>query len=248
MSSFLKKPNLPDGRVTTLICGGLNAKLIDYLERRGIELLYTEENITVDKAVSNHADLFALYLGDGRIIIDRGQTELISELKASGFSVTETDGKVAGAYPGDCILNHTVVDKYIIGNSKIFDKTVKEECEVFNVIHTNQGYCKCSVLVVNENSVITDDESIARNIREKGIECLLISKGDVFLDGHEYGFIGGASGKIAKSEIIFFGDITKHRDYMRIKEFLADRDIDIISFDFPLTDFGGIITLKENIF
>ncbi len=247
MSSFLNKPNLPEGRVSSLICGGLNAELIDYLERRGIELFYTEENKTVDRAVSNHADLSALYLGDGRIVIDRGQTELISVLKASGFSVSETAVKVGGTYPGDCILNHAVTGEYIIGNSKIFDESVKRLCNGLKVISVKQGYCKCSVLVVDERSLITDDESVARNVSEKGIDCLLISKGDVFLEGHEYGFIGGASGKISKNEIIFFGDITKHRDYDSIKKFIADRDMDIISFDFSLTDFGGIIPVKENI-
>ncbi len=248
MSDFLKNPNLPDGIVTTLICGGLNTELIDYLKGRGIEIFYTEENKTVGKAVSKHADLSVLYLGDGNIIIDREQKNLILTLKKSGFSVNESAVGVGGSYPGDCILNHTVIGGRIIGNSKIFDPTVKRLCGDSQVISVNQGYCKCSVLVVDENSIVTDDESIARNTRENGIDCLLISKGDIFLDQHEYGFIGGASGKISKSEIIFFGDISKHRDYDRIKGFLTDRGLKIISFDFPLTDFGGIIPVKENIF
>lgn len=248
MSTFLKNPNLPEGKVTSLICGGLNRELIDYFEHRGIKLYFTEENETVDKAVSKHADLSVLYLGDGRIIVDRGQNVLITELEASGLSVTETAAEVGGAYPDDCILNHAIVREHIIGNKKIFDEAVKKECISLKAIHTNQGYCKCSVLVVDERSIITDDESIARNASENGMECLLISKGDVFLHGHDYGFIGGASGKISKSEIIFFGKITKHRDYKKIEKFISDRDIRIISFDFPLTDFGGIIPIKENIF
>ncbi len=247
MSAFLNNPNLPEGNVYSLICGGLNADIIDYFERRGIELLYTEENKTVDKAVSKHADLSALYFGGGRIVVDRGQTKLISKLKALGFSVTETDEKVSGTYPGDCILNHTVMGENIIGNSKIFDESVKRLCKGLKAISVNQGYCKCSVLVVDERSIITDDESVARKVSENGIECLLISKGDIFLEGHSYGFIGGAGGKISKNEIIFFGDITKHRDYDRIKKFIAGKDMEIISFDFPLTDFGGIIPVKENI-
>ncbi len=247
MIRFILNPNVPDGYVTALICGGLNKELCDYLNSRGIEILYTEKNGMVESSVSEHSDLSALYLGEGRIIVDRGQTGLISVLNEKGFYVTETAKTVEGSYPDDCILNHTIIGKYIIGNSKIFDESVKKECRSLEVIHTNQGYCKCSVLIVDENSVITDDESIACSVQKKGINCLLISKGDVALHGHDYGFIGGAGGKISKNELIFFGDITKHSDYGRIKEFICDRGIKFISFDFPLTDFGGIIPIKENI-
>ncbi len=247
MSDFLKNANLPEGQVTSLICGGLNNVIISHLEKRGIEVIYTKENNFVDKSVSKHCDLSVLYLGEGKIIVDRGQTELISKLKATGFSVTETVKKVEGHYPDDCILNHTIIGEQIIGNSKIFDDSVKEGCKKLDVISVKQGYCKCSILVVDENSIITDDESIARTAGKKGIDCLFISKGDIFLEGHEYGFIGGASGKLSRDEIIFFGDITKHRDYSRIKKFTEERGVKIISLDFPLADFGGIIPVKENI-
>ncbi len=248
MSIFLKKANLPNGKVSSLICGKLNKNLIDYFRNKDIEVIFTDENKCIDKAVSNHADLSVLYLGDGRITVDKGQIKLISELIAQGFTVVESEQETGGAYPNDCILNHTLLSDYIIGNSKIFDESVKNEIKEFKLIHTNQGYCKCSVLVVDEHSVITDDESIAKSVLKNGLDCLLVSKGDVFLDGHAYGFIGGASGKISRNEIIFFGDITRHRDYNRINKFLSERGIKIISFNFPLTDFGGIIPIKENIF
>ncbi|MBR5437447.1 MAG: hypothetical protein IKV21_00875, partial [Clostridia bacterium] len=104
------------------------------------------------------------------------------------------------------------------------------------------------VLVIDERSVITDDESIARKLRENGFDCLLIRKGDISLEGHGYGFIGGASGKISENEIIFFGDVTRHRDYESIRDFICERKMETIKFDFPLTDFGGIIPIKENKF
>ena len=81
--------------------------------------------------------------------------------------------------------------------------------------------------------------------KENGFDCLLIAKGDVSLPGHEYGFIGGASAKISESEVLFFGDITKHRDYKKIADFIKKYGYEIISLDFPLTDFGGIIPIIE---
>lgn len=246
MSRFIAESNLPQGKVASLICGGLNDEIISYFLCRGIDILFTEKKTTVDPAVSRHCDLYALYLGDGKIILDREQTELAVKLEAEGFNVLKTQKSVNGEYPNDCILNHTLIGKHIIGNSRIFDGALMKECADYEVIHTNQGYCKCSILVVDENSVITDDVSIAHNCRENGFDCLLVSKGDIFLNKHEYGFIGGASGKISKNEIVFFGDITKHRDYYPIKSFIYDRGMKIISFNFPLTDFGGIVPIKEN--
>ncbi len=248
MTRFIEKPNLPEGRVSSLICGGLNAELRDFFSERGIELYYTAENKCADKSVSDHCDLSVLYLGNGKIIVDKGQAFLISRLREKGLEVVETFDEVSGAYPHDCILNHTIIGDCIIGKKEIFDKAVLDYCKNFEHIQVRQGYCKCSVLVVDERSVITDDESIAAKVCENGLDCLLISKGDVFLDGHEYGFIGGASGKISKNEILFFGDITKHRDYYSIKEFTDARGIEIISLDFQLTDFGGIVPIKENNF
>ncbi len=248
MTDFIKNPNLPEREVSQLICGGLNDELIRFFESRGIQILYTCENLSSDESVRKHADISVLYLGNGRIIADSSQKELIEKLKESGFSVTQAVKSAEGLYPEDCILNHTVIGRYIIGKEKIFDESVKSLARDLEVVSVNQGYCKCSVLVVDENSLITDDGSVARKAAEKGIDCLLISKGDVFLDGHEYGFIGGASGKISKDEVVFFGDITKHRDYERIKSFLHERGIRTVHFSFRLTDFGGIIPLKENNF
>ncbi|MBQ3136047.1 MAG: hypothetical protein IJB74_01060 [Clostridia bacterium] len=248
MSRFIAKSNLPESDVKALICGGLNKELIKYFTDIGIEIYLTQVNKNIDPSVSEHCDLSALYLGNGKIITDKCQFALIERLQSDGFDVINTVKFVSGSYSGDCILNHTLIDKYIIGNSKIFDEAVLRECKNFKLISTKQGYCKCSVLVIDEKSVITDDESIARSCRLNGIESLLISKGDIRLNGHEYGFIGGASGKISKDKVVFFGDITKHRDYLKINEFISERGMKIISFDFPLTDFGGIIPVKENNF
>jgi hypothetical protein len=65
------------------------------------------------------------------------------------------------------------------------------------------------------------------------------------LPGHQYGFIGGASGKISENEILFFGDITAHQDYKKIAGFIEKHGCKIISLNFPLTDFGGIIPIIE---
>ena len=245
MNRFIETPNLPKGKATSLICGGLNNELIEFLTSREIEIIYTEKNNYVDKSISDNCDISALYLGNGKIIVDNQQKKLIETLKEKNLTVIESQKPVKDSYPDDIILNHAIVGGYIIGKKRYFDQSVVENTDKFNVIDVKQGYAKCSALVVDSHSIITDDKSIAENAVKNGLECLFIEKGDVHLDGHEYGFIGGASGKISENEILFFGDISKHRNYPEINNFLSCRNIEIISLSFPLTDFGGIIPFTE---
>ena len=47
---------------------------------------------------------------------------------------------------------------------------------------------------------------------------LLISSGDIKLEGYDYGFIGGASGKISDNTVVFFGNAEMHPYYSSIRE------------------------------
>ncbi len=247
MISFIEKANLPKGNVTSLICGELCDELNDYLDRHGIERIVIEPNLHIDPSVRFHADMSVVHLGRNKLIVDKKQTRLIELIKSSGFDVKASADEIAGEYPDDVALNFAVADKCIIGNFKCADEELLNSTGKLKRINVKQGYCKCSCLVVNEKSLITDDKTIYDKALENGFDCLLISKGDILLPGHQYGFIGGASGKISSSEVLFFGDITKHRDYKKIADFIEKHGCSIISLDFPLTDFGGIVPLSEEV-
>lgn len=245
MTRYIEKPNLPVGNVTAAICGELCKELNDYLDSLGVERIVIEANRHIDPATAEHADMAVLHLGEDRIIADKAQTHLIGRLKEKDLTVYETQREIKGEYPGDVALNFTVIGEHIIGNFMLADEVLLNNISHFKKLNVRQGYCKCSCLVINENALITDDKSIYNIASENGLECLLVSKGDISLQGHEYGFIGGASCKISNDEVLFFGDITKHRDYKKIADFIAKHSCKIISPDFPLTDFGGIIPITE---
>lgn len=245
MNSFIEKANLPRSRVTCVICGELCCELNRFLDGAGIERIVIEPNGYIDSSVASHADMAAIHLGGKTVVIDKKQSKLISELKKRGLTVIETENEIAGEYPCDVALNFAVIGNRVLGNFKYADKSLTDNICDYQQINVRQGYCKCSCLIVNENAIITDDCSIYHNASENGLECLLIAKGDIHLDGHEYGFIGGASGKISDDEILFFGDITKHRNYKDISAFIEKHGCKISFLDFPLTDFGGLVTITE---
>ncbi len=112
-----------------------------------------------------------------------------------------------------------------------------------NLINTNQGYSKCSTLVVNDKSIITADKSIHNIAIANGIDSLLITPGFINLPGYKHGFIGGASG-LFKKTILLTGKIDHHPDCETIIDFINKRDINISYLSKnPIIDIGSILTI-----
>lgn len=250
MRQYLLYPNIPQGQVVSGIISGENKDIVSYIKTHGIELFYTDRNDEIDKFISNHADVNLHHLGDKKIIADSSQHTLTKKLQSIGFDVIIAEKKVSGLYPDDCRLNFSRIGNRLFGKTDICDSFLKEFCMTngIELINVNQGYCKCSLCIVNENAMITDDGSIKQATEKAGIDCLLISKGDIKLNGHNYGFIGGASALIGKDKLMFFGNLKHHRDYEKIIGFLNKYHCEaVFSEDFELTDIGGMIPLVEEV-
>ncbi len=60
------------------------------------------------------------------------------------------------------------------------------------------------------------------------------------------GFIGGATGLIAKDKLLFTGDITLHKNYKEINDFLSLKAVDMVIIkDEHLIDLGTIIPVTQ---
>jgi len=69
-------------------------------------------------------------------------------------------------------------------------------------------------------------------------------KGDIQLNGYNYGFIGGASVKLNEREILFFGDISDITDKKNVINFLARYNINAIFIENKkLNDIGSALIL-----
>ena len=129
--------------------------------------------------------------------------------------------------------------------SKIYNETnmeeLLEEAKRLNLetIHVPQGYARCSILPVDENSIITSDRGVAAACTQ--LDVLLISPGRIELPGYNTGFIGGTGGRAGK-DIVFNGDLSAHPDFEIIKEFIESRGLQCVwTTDMPLTDIGSVI-------
>lgn len=186
-----------------------------------------------------HADMQCLIIEDAAFVLD-SCNNVIEELKEHyKVIICNNYGR---KYPNNIGLNAIILGKTLIGKIDSINPKVIDFCKNrnYSFINVNQGYTACSCAVVDENSIITADNSIYNVLTEKGYNVLKIKEGFIKLNGANFGFIGGASAKIGNT-LFFFGSIEKHPDYKKINEFCNNRDVDIISLsNCELTDIGGI--------
>ncbi len=242
MSDFIKSANLPDKKIKTVLIGH-HIEIIERLNSLGIKTIVLEDNPDVDFSVRNHADMSALHLGGNSIFLDRRQVSAAEKLGAYGLSVILTEENISGAYPNDVRLNCAIVGEKLICGKKGVEPQVLDM--PFEKIAVNQGYCKCSICILNEKAIITDDESIFKATKDI-LDVLLIEKGDIQLENKDYGFIGGAGAKLNADTIMFFGSLKYHRNGEQIKSFLSKYKMKHIElFDGKLRDIGSIIPIFE---
>ncbi len=250
MIQFVKSPNIPNRKVKTVICGTTDEILLNYTKSFGIEIIQSKINNSVDSRIAEHTDLSVHHLGNNEILIDYSQKELKEHLEQIGMKVTvcgNSQNKIK-TYPEDCALNCARLGNRMFANKNSIEQNLVNyiNSNEIELIYVKQGYSKCSILIIDEDTFITDDESIFKQGLINSFNCIKINKGSVKLNGFDYGFIGGCGGLIDKKHLIFFGDITKHTNYEQIKVFLKDNSckFDYLK-DYPLTDIGGFIPLTE---
>ena len=148
--------------------------------------------------------------------------------------------KIGSKYPENIRYNAACTGKYFIHNLKYTDPDLLKAAENTVKINVSQGYAKCSILIVDENSIITSDVGIYNSCYGK-LNVLLITTGHIKLKNFPYGFIGGTAGRIGNT-IVFNGDLSQHPDFKRICSFISKRGLEIKYFkEYDLEDIGSII-------
>ncbi len=190
----------------------------------------------LQKPVSSHPDMTILPVGDVFVCCPESYEyykEFLGERLISGKTT------LSSHYPNDIAYNVLIYKNKAFGKKDYIDSVVLKELKKRDIelINVNQGYAKCSC-VVCYSGVITADDSIFKAMCKNGVNSLKITPGHVKLTGYDYGFVGGASGVI-DGKLTFFGDVSKHPDFLKIKEFC---DFDYFG-DFDLTDIGTIFCI-----
>lgn len=226
-----------------VIAGNIDRKISSELEKSGFELMYTVPHPCVLSGLEYHPDMQLAALGKSVIcepyVFEKYKNFIIS----AGYIPIKGKSNLECNYPGDIAYNISVVSDYVFHNTKYTD------CEIINavsgkkLVNVRQGYCGCSICNVGDRAFITADMSIYKAAAKLGIDALLISPGNIRLDGFDYGFIGGAS-FCCGDTVYFFGKVSLHPDYSEIKKFCEKHSFGICELsDGILSDYGSLVIL-----
>jgi len=218
-------------------------KLESSLICHGFNPLWLDKNPELDIRLAYHTDLSVFTYGKTAVISPYlFGNDIVKFLTNRGYEIKISKLAQSGKYPHDINLCAAVVGENILHNNRYTDPLLLEFG--LSLINIKQGYARCSVLTVDNNSIITADKGIALTARNAGIDVLEITSAGIELEGFNEGFIGGAS-FVAENEIYFIGDIETHPSASLIVEFISKRGKRIVCLDKgPLTDIGGAIYIK----
>lgn len=225
-----------------LLGGSASDECICSLERMGIEAIKLPSFSLLQPQVSDHADMLCFFY-DKKLLMHRDYyNENKGLFDSLGINIILSDELIGSDYPYDVLFNAVLTDKGILfSNTDHTSALIRKMAE--KTVRVKQGYTACSTCRVDAFSFITADNGLYKAYISNGIDCLLISQGEIAIKGYDHGFIGGASFTF-DDKVCFFGDVTKHSDYSKIKEFVENRGKTVVCLsDEPLCDVGGGIML-----
>lgn len=251
--NIIENANLPHNKVSHIILGIKYKELLnDFFIRNDIRPIYISDNPYVDRRISGHADLSVLHLCNNKIMVSDylfdsiGRT--ISENTGVSFDICKAYKTQTKNYPDDANLNVCIINDKAILNKKTADKEIVDILtnKEIKILNCNQGYTRCSICVVSENAIITEDDAIERMCIQNNISVLKIKESVVQLPGFSCGFIGGASFKVATDKIVFTGMIKSIPIRNEIESFAEKNNVEVIyATKNDIIDIGSAIPIIE---
>ena len=240
---FIENSGLPRSKVTAVLIGAKYSSYIHVLEKLGISAIKVPGNPDISEYIMFHADMSIFHGGLDELFITESNANLLHKMHNYTDIIHILD-KCDLNYPNDVKTNACLIGDILLCNEKGTSKRIIEFAERrgCRIVFVNQGYVKCSVCVLNENTIITDDRSIESASNRNGLNVLRYDGNDVVLKGYDRGFIGGTCGKISSNEIVFTGRFKTDE----IERFANDAGITVkyLSDKAPY-DVGSIIPIKE---
>lgn len=221
----------------------LHSKMMSYFEEQVFWIEMPEiETILYD--LRKHTDM-GIHMTPKGLVVEPTVFDVIKQrLISVGFTASRIykgDTKLAYQYPADIAYNCLAIGNQFFYHAKTDPKIIAiYEASGFYLNPVKQGYIKCATLVVDQNTVITEDLNLYRAFIKANIKTLLIPKGEILLKGFEYGFIGGTGG-LYHNKLFLNGSLEYHSYRNEIVNFIKSKGVEIIELhEDKLEDCGSI--------
>lgn len=228
-----------------IVAGNVDGKSIEKLNKLNVEIFKTKKCNDVYEEISYHPDI-QMFLDNNKIIISPNMYDnYIKNLENEKILIDKGISYLNSKYPENIMYNACVVGKYFIHNLKYTDKKILEDIEKqgYKLMNIKQGYSKCSISIVDENSIITSDRGIEKEL-SKYLDVLYVEPDENITLGNMQGFIGGATGLINDKWCIN-GDINRLKECNKIVDFVTSKKKEIICLNNnQIEDIGSILFIK----
>jgi len=203
---------------------------------------FKTEKITYPQ-VASHPDLF-FCSGNGKLVVAPNLPEFyFQQLKEEKIDFQTGCKLVGNRYPDTVPYNAVVTNNYLIHSFKHTDPVVLDSFKNLKKIDVEQGYTRCSLLPLPNDTFLTSDKGIEKALKRKGLEVLMVDAENILLPGFEHGFFGGTAG-IINGKMFLTGSLSNMKEGEKIKRFIERAAVDIVElYSGPLFDGGSIILL-----
>lgn len=230
-----------------IVDGRIDKEIEDNLEKLGLKIIKTIKCNEVDESIAYHPDIVIHPISHNTLIVAPNVFGYYEEkLENMGINLIKGEKFLSSKYPEDIAYNVGRLKGIAIHNFKYTDEVLKFYLKKQNLdfVNVNQGYTKCSLAIVGEESGITADYPMYEKLKSLGYNILLIEPGHVLLEGQNYGFIGGTNGSLYNGKSIISGSLNGHPNSDEILNFFKKNNQDLIFLSKKnILDIGTIITL-----
>ncbi len=230
-----------------IVDGQIDDEIYNNLKKLNLEIIKTIRCKEVDQSIAYHPDIAIHPINHNTLMIAPNVFDYYED-KLDGLDIKLIKGekKLESLYPNNIAYNVGRLSGLAIHNFKHTDEKLKYYLEKENLdfLNINQGYTKCSLAVLDEETAITADIPMYEKLTKLGYDILLIDPGHIKLEGQNYGFIGGTSGNLSKDEFMLSGSINEHPNKKEILNFISKNNKKIIILsEKKIRDIGTIINL-----
>ena len=211
----------------------------NFLRENGFSFIETIANPNLDPRIADHPDLSLFKIDHKTLVVDEAVFSYYEE-KLVGFNLVKGEN-LGGKYPQDALYNLVRFKDFYIHND-FTEKNIENFLIEKGISHlkVNQGYTRCSLIPLGD-LLVTSDYGIYKALKNE-VDIELVDNDKVILDGFDQGFLGGACGLVG-NQLIFSGDISRHKAFVKIEEICKNKNIDIIYPKTELVDLGSIIEI-----
>lgn len=220
----------------------LPAEAMIKLAGYGNVIEFITQGITYD-AIAGHPDIFFCPTPTGLIVAPNLPTAYVAMLQLHNIPYHKGSLPVGMKYPDTARYNSLVTEKFIFVHSRYSDPDIRNRNKNQECIETKQGYVRCNLLALPNNTFMTSDHGIEKSLQKRKLEVLYIDPAAIKLPGFAHGFFGGACGLLGKT-LFVAGSLKYFKEKALIVTFAEKAGITVIElFEGQPLDVGTILFL-----